>query len=125
MKQLNIKVMEAIVKQAIEKITLNTDVITEVEVATEKHYSLNLRFKVIRDNKEYFISIKEVDVNGQVIKSHIRLDVDTNLPKKEKAPTKKELKIYELEEKLKQAKVNKISWQIFQYTHDLKKLRGY
>lgn len=68
------------VKQAIEKLTVATDIVKEVEATTEKHYSLNQRFTVTRDGKEYFISIKKIDVNGQVIKSHIRLDIDTDLP---------------------------------------------
>lgn len=117
--------MRTEIKQAIEKLTVATDVVKEVETTTEKHYSLNQKFIVIREGKEYFISIKKVDVNGQVIKSHIRLDIDTDLPRMEKQLTKKEIKIAELEAKLKDAKINKVRWAIFQYSTDLKKLRGY
>lgn len=113
------------VKEAIEKLTVATDIVKEVETTTDKHYSLNQRFTVIRDGKEYYIAIKKVDVNGQVIKSHIRFDIDTDLPRIEKQLTKKEIKIAELEAKLKDAKINKVRWAIFQYSTDLKKLRGY
>jgi hypothetical protein len=113
------------VKQAIEKLTLSTDIVKEVEAVTEKHYSLNQRFQVIRDGKEYFISIKKVDVNGQVIKSHIRLDVDTDLPRKEKPATRKENQIAMWQQKLDEAIKNKNQPLINNYKWNIKKLRGY
>ena len=117
--------METQIKETLEKLTLKTDVVKEIEATTEKHYNLNKKFLVFRNGKEFFISIKQVDVIGQVIKSHIRLDIDTDLPKNEKPLTKKEFKILELEEKLTEAKKNNVKWAIFQYKHDLMKLRGW
>jgi hypothetical protein len=113
------------VKQAIEKLTLSTDIVKEVEAVTEKHYSLNQRFQVIRDGKEYFISIKKVDVNGQVIKSHVRLDIDTDLPKKEKPSTRKEKQIEMWQQKLDEAIQKKNQALINNYKWNIKKLRGY
>jgi hypothetical protein len=72
------------VASELEKLVLATDKIQEVEPRTEKHYSLNLRFQVERDNKKYFIAIKKVDVSGSEVKSHVRLEVDTDLPSNEK-----------------------------------------
>ena len=71
--------MNAIVKQELAKYTKATDKITEIETTTNNHYSLNYRFEVTRDNKKYFIAIKEVDVMGEIKKHHTRIEVDTNL----------------------------------------------
>ena len=125
MEALNTISANAEVKKAIEKLILSTDTITEVEPTTEKHYALNQRFSVVRDGKEYYISIKSVDVIGQVIKSHIRLAVDTDLPKKEKPLTRKALKIQDLEAKLAKAKADKDEYYYEAYKWSLKKLRGY
>jgi len=113
------------IKQAIEKLTVATDIVKEVEAVTEKHYSLNQRFIVTREGKEYFISIKKVDVNGQVIKSHIRLDIDTDLPRKEKPATRKEKQIEVWQQKLDEAIQNKNQALINNYKWNIKKLRGY
>jgi hypothetical protein len=112
------------VQEILESLLIEGDIVKEVEPTTEKHYSLNLRYEVIRNDKTYFISIKEVNVFCSEKKDHVRIDVDTDLPRKEKPKTKKQLKIEELREKLKIAKEKKIKWQIFQYTHDLRKLGG-
>ena len=125
MEALNTISANAEVKKAIEKLVLATDTITEVEPTTEKHYALNQRFVVVRDGKEYYISIKSVDVIGHVIKSHIRLAVDTDLPKKEKPLTRKALKIQDLEAKLAKAKADKDEYYYEAYKWGLKKLRGY
>ena len=117
--------MEAQVQQIVQKLTLSTDLVKEVEAVTEKHYSLNQKFVVIRNGKEYFISIKKVDVNGQVIKSHIRLDVDTNLPRTEKPTTRKEKQIEMWQQKLDQAIKDKNQPLINNYKFNIKKLRGY
>jgi hypothetical protein len=117
--------MRTEVKQAIEKLTISTDIVKEVEPVTEKHYSLNQRFIVTREGKEYFISIKKVDVNGQVIKSHIRLDIDTDLPKKEKPLTRKEKQIEMWQQKLDDAIEKKNQALINNYKWNIKKLRGY
>ena len=113
------------VQEVIEKLTLPTDLVKEVEALTEKHYSLNRRFIVIRNEKQYFISVKTVDVMGQIIKSHVRLDVDTDLPKKAKPVTKKEMKIIELVEKVNQAKIDRNRYEYDYYKWSLIKLRGY
>ena len=110
------------VNAVIAKLTLSTDIVTEVATTTDKHYSLNEKFEVIRDGQQYFISVKKVDVIGQVIKSHVRLDVDTNLPKPVKPLSKKEVKILELEAKLRIAKANNCKHEIYQYRVDLSKL---
>jgi hypothetical protein len=68
------------IEQILQKYTLTTDIVKKVEATTKNHYCANERFEVIRNNQSYFISIKKVDVVGQVIKSHVRLEVDTNLP---------------------------------------------
>lgn len=112
------------VQEIITSLTVQTDTIVEVEPTTKNHYSLNVRFEVIRENKTYYISIKEVDVMGDIKKHHTRLDVDTNLPKKEKI-TKKQQKIADLESKLQIAIKENHKSNIFQYKHSLKKLRGY
>jgi hypothetical protein len=85
------------VANELEKLLLATDKIQEVEPTTEKHYSLNLRFEVVRENKKYFIAIKKVDVSGSEVKSHVRLEVDTDLPSNEKL--QKQQKKQELLEK--------------------------
>ena len=110
------------VNEVIAKLTLSTDIVTEVATTTDKHYSLNQKFEVIRNGQQYFISVKKVDVIGQVIKSHVRLDVDTNLPKPAKPLTKKEVKILELEAKLRIAKANNCKHEIYQCRVDLSKL---
>ena len=112
------------VRQAIEKLTISTDIITEVEAITEKHYSLNQRFSVIRDGKEYFISIKKVDVNGQIIKSHIRLDIDTDLPRKEKPATRKEKNLEMWQKKLDEAIKSKNQALINNYRFNIRKIIG-
>ncbi len=71
--------MNPIVKQELEKYTKATDKVVEVEATTNNHYSLNYRFEVTRENKKYFIAIKEVNVMGEIKKHHTRLEVDTNL----------------------------------------------
>ena len=71
--------MNPIVKQELVKYTKATDKVIEVETTTNNHYSLNYRFEVTRDNKKYFIAIKEVNVMGEIKKHHTRLEVDTNL----------------------------------------------
>lgn len=71
--------MNPIVKQELAKYTKATDKVIEVETTTNNHYSLNYKFEVTRDNKKYFISIKEVNVMGEIKKHHTRLEVDTNL----------------------------------------------
>lgn len=73
--------MNSLVKKELEKYTKPTDVISEVEPTTVNHYNLNFRFEVLRDNKKYFISIKEVEVMGEIKKHHLRLEVDTDLEK--------------------------------------------
>lgn len=85
------------VANELEKLLLATDKIKEVEPTTEKHYTLNLRFEVERENKKYFIAIKKVDVSGSEVKSHVRLEVDTDLPSNEKL--KKQQKKQELLDK--------------------------
>jgi hypothetical protein len=118
--QTNMKNKE--VNAVLAKLTLSTDIVTEVATTTDKHYSLNERFEVLRNGKVYFISIKKVDVIGQVIKSHVRLDVDTNLPTPTKPMTKKQIKIMELEERLRIAKANNCKHEIYQCRVDLSKL---
>ena len=71
--------MNPIVKQELAKYTKATDKVVEVETTTNNHYSLNYRFEVTRDNKKYFIAIKEVNVMGEIKKHHTRLEVDTDL----------------------------------------------
>lgn len=71
--------MNPIVKQELEKYTKATDKVVEVETKTTNNYSLNYRFEVTRENKKYFIAIKEVDVMGEIKKHHTRLEVDTDL----------------------------------------------
>ena len=71
--------MNAIVRKALEKYTKSTDKVTEIDPITANHYSLNNRFEVIRDNKKHFISIKEVDVMGEIKKHHTRIEIDTDL----------------------------------------------
>lgn len=110
------------VNSVVAKYTLATDIVTEVATTTDKHYSLNQRFEVLRNGQVYFISIKKVDVIGQVIKSHVRLDVDTNLPTPVKPMTKKQIKIMELEERLRIAKANNCKHEIYQCRVDLSKL---
>ena len=110
------------VNAVVAKLTLSTDIVTEVETTTDKHYNFNQKFEVVRDSKIYFISIKQVDVIGQVIKSHIRLDVDTNLPTPAKPLTKKQVKILELEARLRIAKANNCKHEIYQCRVDLSKL---
>jgi len=73
--------MNATVKQELAKYTTKNDIVTEVETTTTNHYSLNYRFEVLRDNKKYFISIKEVNVTGEIKKHHTRLEIDTDLEK--------------------------------------------
>ena len=110
------------INEVLSKLTLSTDIIKEVATTTDKNYSLNQKFEVLRDGKSYFISVKKVDVIGQVIKSHVRLDVDTNLPTTAKPMTKKQIKIAELEEKLRIAKANNCKHEIYQCRVDLSKL---
>jgi len=110
------------VNSVIAKYTLATDIVTEVEATTNNHYSLNQKFEVVRNGQVYFISVKKVDVIGQVIKSHVRLDVDTNLPTTAKPMTKKQIKIAELEERLRIAKANNCKHEIYQCRVDLSKL---
>jgi hypothetical protein len=110
------------VNAVVAKLTLSTDIVREVETTTDKHYNFNQKFEVVRDSKIYFISIKQVDVIGQVIKSHIRLDVDTNLPTTAKPLTKKQVKILELEARLRVAKANNCKHEIYQCKVDLSKL---
>jgi len=87
--KLKIKIMTTLnvsdeIATELEKLVLATDKIQEVEPITEKHYTLNLRYEVQRENKKYFIAIKKVDVLGSEKKSHTRLEIDTDLPSKEK-----------------------------------------
>jgi hypothetical protein len=110
------------VNSVVAKYTLATDIVTEVATTTDKHYSFNQRFEVLRNGQVYFISIKKVNVIGQVIKSHVRLDVDTNLPTPVKPMTKKQIKIMELEERLRIAKANNCKHEIYQCRVDLSKL---
>ena len=93
------------VANELEKLLLVTDKIKEVEPTTEKHYTLNLRFEVERENKKYFIAIKKVDVLGSEVKSHVRLEVDTDLPSNEKL--KKQQKKQENKRKDKNNRKNK------------------
>ena len=108
----NLKV-DKIVLEELKKLVLPTDEIKEVEPITDKHYSLNLRFEVIRNGKNYFITIKKVNVMGMEKKHHIRLVVNTDLPsneKQEKIKKQKDLldkklaKIEELRIKIKEHK---------------------
>jgi hypothetical protein len=110
------------VNGVIAKYILATDIVTEVEATTNKHYNVNQKFEVVRDSKVYFISVKQIDVIGQVIKSHLRLDVDTNLPTPTKPLTKKQVKILELEARLRIAKANNCKHEIYQCRVDLSKL---
>ena len=71
--------MTTIVKQELAKYTKTTDKVVEVQTTTNNHYSLNYRFEVTRENKKYFIAIKEVNVMGEIKKHHTRLEVDTDL----------------------------------------------
>jgi hypothetical protein len=71
--------MTTTVKQELAKYTTKNDIVTEVETTTTNHYAFNYRFEVLRDNKKYFIAIKEVNVTGEIKKHHTRLEVDTNL----------------------------------------------
>ncbi len=73
--------MNPIVAKELSKYTKATDKVVEVETTTNNHYSLNYRFEVTRENKKYFIAIKEVDVMGEIKKHHTRLEVDTDLEK--------------------------------------------
>ena len=130
------------VANELEKLLLTTDKIQEVEPTTEKHYSLNLRFEVERENKKYFIAIKKVDVSGSEVKSHVRLEVDTNLPsneklqkqqKKQELLDKKLQKIAELEIKKQEHKkeyfkaknenTGNQSFHLFQYNEYKKQLQ--
>jgi len=114
------------VNEILEKLTTSTDIIKEVEPTTEKRYNLNKRFIVIREGKEYFISIKSVDVIGQVIKSHVRFEIDTNVPKNtEKKLTRKEKEIMMWQEKLDAAIKANNAALIRNYTFNIKKVRGY
>lgn len=76
--------MNATVKIELAKYTKENDIITEVETTTTNHYSFNYRFEVLRNNKKYFIAIKEVNVMGEVKKHHTRLEVDTDLQENKK-----------------------------------------
>jgi hypothetical protein len=76
-----IEIMNPIVAKELSKYTKATDKVVEVETTTNNHYSLNYRFEVTRENKKYFIAIKEVDVMGEIKKHHTRLEVDTDLEK--------------------------------------------
>ena len=99
--------MNPIVKQELAKYTKATDKVVEVETTTNNHYSLNYRFEVTRDNKKYFIAIKEVNVMGEIKKHHIRLEVDTNLEKQievKKVDLEKLEKIKKQIEKLKKVR---------------------
>jgi hypothetical protein len=71
--------MNTIIKQELAKYIKATDKVVEVETTTTNHYCLNYRFEVTREEKKYFIAIKEVNVMGQIKKHHTRLEVDTNL----------------------------------------------
>jgi hypothetical protein len=131
------------VASELEKLLLTTDKIQEVQPTTEKHYSLNLRYEVERDNKKYFISIKKVDVSGSEVKSHVRLEVDTDLPskekqekrnKKEELANKKIQKIAELEIlrdehkkeyfKAKKENTGNQSYHLFQYNQYKKQIEN-
>jgi hypothetical protein len=102
---------QAQVQEELAKFILPSDVVTEVEPTTESHYSLNLRFEVIREEKKYFISIKKVNVMGEMKRHHVRLEVDTDLPKPKSkaqiAAEKKYAKILELEALMRKAKAEK------------------
>lgn len=63
----------------VQKYLLSTDVVTEVESRTKNHYNINSEYSVVRDDKTYFIRIKEVDVIGTERKHHTRIEIDTNL----------------------------------------------
>lgn len=69
------------VNQVLSTLTLTSDIVTEVESKTVNHYNKNVRYEIVRNGKKYFLSIKEIDVIGEKIKSHIRLDVETDLPR--------------------------------------------
>ena len=73
--------MKATVRIELAKLTLPTDKIKNVETITNNNYSVNERFEVTRKGKVYFVSIKEVNVMGSMKKHHVRLEVDTDLPK--------------------------------------------
>jgi len=104
----NLKVNKLVLLE-LEKLVLPTDKIKEVEPITEKHYSLNERFEVIRKGKKYYIAIKEVNVMGSEKKYHTRLEVDTDLPSNEKQEKKKKAK--ELLDK-KMAKIGELKLKI-------------
>jgi hypothetical protein len=131
------------VASELEKLVLATDKIQEVEPRTEKHYTLNLRYEVERDNKKYFIAIKKVDVSGSEVKSHVRLEVDTDLPsneklqkhqKKQELLDKKLQKIAELEIlrdehkkeyfKAKKENTGNQSYHLFQYNQYKKQIEN-
>jgi hypothetical protein len=97
------------VKEILSKYTIEGDIIKTVDTITENSYCLNERFSIIREGKEYFLTIKLVDVTGEIIKHHTRLEIDSNLPQQPK--TKREIKIERLKKEVSELELKMNSYK--------------